>query len=101
MSLKMHYTYDGEEFTLAMAKACVGPGWGGLVEEAYEALPDGATIAQIKEKFGGLRVYAYPSVEAITAIEARSETVCEDCGAPGKLRERWWIRTLCDDCVLL
>ena len=97
----MHYTYDGEEFTLEMAKTCVGPGWGRLVEEAYEALPDGTTISQIKEKYGGLRFYSHPEPDVIHEIEARSETVCEDCGAPGRPRKGRWIRTLCDACALL
>ena len=95
----MHLTIHGLPFPLELAQSCVGPGWAGLVEEAYNALPPGSTIEQVKEKFGGLRFYAVPWVEAITEIEDRSLTICEDCGAPGEPRKGGWIRTLCDGCA--
>ena len=58
-------------------------------------------IAQIKEKFGGLRYYADGDVDEqmdgmIDFAEALSYTICEECGAPGKLRSGGWMRTLCD-----
>ena len=58
-------------------------------------------IAQIKEKFGGLRYYADGDVDEqmdgmIDFAESLSYTICEECGAPGKLRSGGWIRTLCD-----
>jgi len=58
-------------------------------------------IAQIKEKFGGLRYYADGDVDEqmdgmIDFAESLSYTICEECGAPGKLRGGGWIRTLCD-----
>lgn len=103
---KLHLTYRGDPFTLEMAQRCVGPGWAALVAEAYAALPDGSTIQQVKEKFGGLRFYATPDVEEIEEIEARSETICEDCGAAGRTRNTppgtmyGWLRTLCDACAV-
>ena len=58
-------------------------------------------IAQIKEKFGGLRYYADGDVDEqmdgmIDFAESLSYTICEECGAPGKLRSGGWMRTLCD-----
>jgi hypothetical protein len=58
-------------------------------------------IAQIKEKFGGLRYYADGDIDEqmdgmIDFAESLSYTICEDCGAPGKLRSGGWMRTLCD-----
>jgi len=58
-------------------------------------------IAQIKEKFGGLRYYADGDIDEqmdgmIDFAESLSYTICEECGAPGKLRSGGWLRTLCD-----
>lgn len=91
--------YKGRPFTKEQAQACVGPGWADLVSRAYDLLPDGATLQQVKEKFGGLRFYADPHVDGIDAIENESETVCEDCGKPGHPEPSpSWILTLCDEC---
>jgi hypothetical protein len=65
-------------------------------------------VLQIKEKFGGLRFYAKTKGDwvsprsiwhqLIEEAETKSYTICEICGAPGKLRkDRPWIRTLCDE----
>lgn len=85
-------------------------------------------IDQVKEKYGTLRFYYhhkkaeensgsvdYPggvirfipivnvlhqeTADIVEKWEGKSETVCENCGKPGTLREDLsWIRTLCDDC---
>lgn len=34
----------------------------------------------------------------VEEAERASESVCEDCGKPGRLRAGGWYRTLCDDC---
>jgi hypothetical protein len=57
-------------------------------------------ILQVKEKFGGLRIYVNDADDNIclfieTAQLASSRT-CEVCGQPGTMREGGWIRTLCD-----
>jgi hypothetical protein len=58
------------------------------------------TVAQIKEKFGGLRFYYDGGDEQIRGMvqmaEAWADASCETCGAPGKRREGGWIKTLCD-----
>lgn len=87
----------------ADAKRMVGPGWAGLIDDAYNAIegvPD-CWVSDVKEKFGGLRIYFYGAApdlaEVIDAICARSETVCEMCGGPGKPRGPGWIKTVCDE----
>lgn len=57
-------------------------------------------VAQIKEKFGGLRFYYDGGDDQIHGMvrmaEAWASTACEECGAVGKQRSGGWIRTLCD-----
>jgi hypothetical protein len=56
--------------------------------------------AQVKEKFGTLRFYYDGGDDVIQGMvrmaESMSAVMCEDCGAPGRLREGSWVRTLCD-----
>ena len=88
----------------------VGPGWLPLIEVLDRQLtrldPD-YRIAQVKEKFGGLRYYITTSegctntdrmYAIIDTIESLSFRICEDCGRPGEVRKNGWIRTLCDEC---
>lgn len=56
---------------------------------------------QVKEKFGGLRVYmSKPSAEMTELIELavnRARVTCDVCGEPGVLRDTsGWLRTRCD-----
>jgi len=57
---------------------------------------------QIKEKFGGLRVYFSGGDEYVEGLigmaESLSYKICEACGNKGKPNEGGWITTLCDDC---
>ena len=83
----------------------VGPGWKKITEPVVALCEkEGASIAQIKEKFGGLRFYlnsgnANPAVrEAIKQAEIECSKTCEDCGAPGRLTTDGWWRTLCNNC---
>ena len=58
-------------------------------------------VAQIKEKFGGLRFYYDGGDEHIGGMVRMAESwaahSCEVCGKPGKSRSGGWIRTLCDE----
>jgi hypothetical protein len=82
----------------------VGDGWVGILEDLATKLAakgfDFSTVAQIKEKYGGLRFY-YDGcgfdAEVDAAEEASYET-CEECGAPGEARKGGWIKTLCNEC---
>lgn len=106
-NLKDHFTH------VENAYLGTGPGWYNLIytltnyiDRRLEHLnKDGGNrkvvIAQIKEKFGGLRYYADGDLDenmygAIDFAESLSYTICEECGEPGKLRTGGWIRTLCD-----
>jgi hypothetical protein len=64
-----------------------------------EVVPQ-VTVAQIKEKFGGLRFYYDGGDEHINGMvrmaEAWADASCEECGSPGKRRDGGWIKTLCD-----
>lgn len=89
----------------------VGKGWQPLIEKLHadlSALAPGYGIAQIKEKFGGLRYYLdctpdFPVAiqdqmeELVTEAELASFLICEQCGAPGELRGGSWWKTLCDE----
>lgn len=92
--------YSGKPFTLEQAQKCVGPGWADLVRRAYESLPDDAVLAQVKEKFGGLRFYSFPETDVVGEVEHESFHVCEQCGEPGKGHVRNnWLLTLCSSCA--
>lgn len=61
-------------------------------------------IVQIKEKFGGLRVYSNHADEfiegAIALAECMSNNICEVCGSPGQnLIKGGWLRTRCESHV--
>jgi len=78
----------------------VGPGWADLIR-AYAEMRmeagDTPHFVEIKEKFGGLRLYETGCFRELEWIaELLSLSVCEDCGAPGEERDEAWIRTLCD-----
>lgn len=67
------------------------------LSDALKKLP---TIVQIKEKFGGLRVYTNGATEThqayIDFAAAMASRTCEVCGSPGESRNSGWIKTLCD-----
>lgn len=88
-----------------------GEGWIDLIDRMCQELMEKhpwVEFTQIKEKFGQLRVYIAPSQvtlpeydaarKLIGRYEAESDSICEQCGAPGKLnRERGWIRVECEE----
>jgi hypothetical protein len=100
---------------------CVGEGWWLIIESlcshiqshidwnnqraekypelCYKQVPQ-VTVAQIKEKFGGLRFYYDGGNDIIAGMVSMAELwaahSCETCGAPGKSRDGGWIKTLCD-----
>lgn len=57
---------------------------------------------QVKEKFGGLRIYFSGGDEYIRGLvgmaEATSYNICEICGNKGKPNKVGWISTLCENC---
>jgi hypothetical protein len=98
------------------------PGWHDLIREAFKKLlyladlfnMEEINICQIKEKFGGLRLYldflptdnneeiGTMQVQIMQSIldiaESRSLNVCQNTGKYGKLRDvNGWVMTLCDE----
>ena len=59
-------------------------------------------VQQVKEKFGGLRLYLWNAKEEIVKLvekaERQSLRTCEQCGQAGRVRDCSWVRTLCDRC---
>ena len=94
----------------------VDAGWYPLVI-ATDALLAGLDadyrVHQVKEKFGTLRYYYWPSSEAVSletqdamdaitdGAERASAITCERCGATGFLHQarRHWVKTLCVPCA--
>lgn len=89
------------------ALASVGPGWADLVRAGLAAVAGVGYLDQVKEKYATLCLYAstYPGTsdeagsamfDALHALEARSATICETCGAPGVCRGESWFFTACE-----
>jgi len=57
---------------------------------------------QVKEKYGGLRVYFSGGDEYVEGLISMAESfsykVCEVCGGKGKPNKGGWISTLCENC---
>lgn len=89
--------YDRE-----LALQSVKSGWASLIHKIFdkkEELNTTARIVQVKEKWGGLRIYSdYDEVfePFIHEVERESFKICEQCGAPGDLRSGGWYKTLCE-----
>jgi len=90
------------------AYQCVGPGWKALLDKAYDKIEEEARVEdhvevhQVKEKFGGLRIYAdgsYSLQDFLDLLEEESLRICEMCGKPGSQNATgYWISTLCGGC---
>lgn len=95
-----------------------GDGWIPLIEEAKTIIAkynqklkeedldtEPLEFIQIKEKWGGLRIYLnyyVPEIaEQIHELEGKSLYICEHCGTNKNVKRDWthgWIMTLCDKC---
>lgn len=84
----------------------VSEGWRELVEKLVNdiiAIDATVEVAQVKEKYGGLRFYIYGGNEEIQELIARAEQesykICEECGTRDDVTtEGGWILTLCKRC---
>lgn len=104
---------------LEQSLSCVGTGWRELLENmygyftfVYNNYGIFVIVEQVKEKFGGLRVYYSIDTakqrsgydvdlihQTVLSIENESFLICEDCGKSGTQKNIFgWIKTLCDDC---
>jgi hypothetical protein len=75
----------------------------GLFDDLQTHTGQAVGISQTKEKFGSLRVYCRLPVESVeqdiieTAFEHLSTTICDFCGAPGRIGEHKGLwATRCD-----
>jgi hypothetical protein len=89
-------------YTREDALASVGAGWAGLINRVYdvlESIKGTVKIVQVKEKFGGLRIYTdYGNDEldqVIREVGYESVKICETCGKPGEVRGKGWYYTSC------
>lgn len=86
------------------------PGWyplidfmcQGIVRANTEGKPL-PTVAQVKEKFGGLRFYLDGANEEQYSIAMQGEhfsyMICESCGTTQNVStEGGWLKTLCSNC---
>lgn len=100
--------WRGRPFPREEVLSHVGEGWHPIVESLIEDLFKlgwNGQLAQIKEKFGGLRFYINGGSEEIfdriNKAEDESFKTCERCGLPGKggyWGYGYWITTLCEEC---
>ena len=88
-----------------------GEGWYPIIDKLsaklIEVYGDKIEYAQIKEKFGTMRVYIdflaedinrMEVFDLISEYEAMSGIICERCGNPASIRNiRGWLSTLCDE----
>ena len=84
-----------------------GDGWKEIITNCLKKLKEldpEVCIMQVKEKFGGLRVYICSGTDEMYAVideaEKLADKTCEFCGEnkTAKSRDLPWIRTLCDEC---
>jgi hypothetical protein len=92
----------------------VGEGWWTIVESLcgqiqhhidwknkFGPVVDQVTVAQIKEKFGGLRFYYDGGDEQVRGMVSMAESwasnTCEICGVPSTKQTTGWIKNVCDE----
>jgi len=90
-----------------------GDGWYNIIDAACAQIENRAynnrlngekfppvIATQVKEKYGTLRFYYTGGDDYVDGVVSMAESIsaktCEVCGAPGKLREGGWLKTLCD-----
>lgn len=98
----------GDPMQTCMAFGCeCDEGWYDLLfrlcEDIEKAEPEEFKLLQVKEKFGGLRVYYHGGNEVVhklvSAAENESYEICERCGIRENVTsEGSWIFTLCQEC---
>jgi len=83
-------------------------GWEEIVDKACEQLwfLEDVIVVQVKEKFGGLRIYTNFYTEEvkniISAAEVTASRTCEFFGSIEKVSAKGdWIKTLCEKCHTL
>lgn len=94
-----------DKYPVAMADvycmAILPPGWESLAEPIVAAAEAaGVGVDQIKEKFGGLRIYLDNGTDELYKLcddaERESLKTCQECGQRGTTTTSGWRLTLCD-----
>jgi hypothetical protein len=117
---RMHEEYP-KMFSKPYGGFAIGEGWWPIVDKLCERIQthidwnnhnaakypedkhytpiEQVVVAQIKEKFGGLRFYYDGGDNYVRGLvemaEAWAGRTCEVCGEPGKIGGDGWISTLC------
>lgn len=106
------YRQEKRRYPIILGIEC-GGGWYKIIEEACEQLDfidyyDSIRIAQIKEKFGLLRICIHANRGNIEGIvrcaECKSSKVCEYCGSKLLVKRRspfGYVHTMCLKCLIL
>lgn len=90
-----------------------GKGWESLYKPIFEYIEnynkdkndkDKIVITQVKEKWGGLRIYTNfhtdELFDMICNAEKESYNICEECGSRKDIGyTKGWIQTICYDCI--
>lgn len=99
----------------------VGNGWYNLLDQLCSFLQfhtdkndyPQVIATQVKEKFGTLSFYnrmekkegserSYEMLDgAISFAELISGSICENCGNPGKISGKGWLKTRCETCLAI
>ena len=106
---KLFQNYRGNKYETCMFWGCsCFDGWYDILDNLFSELSkyDYLLLAQVKEKFGTLRVDLENTREEdledvsdmINNAETLSEKTCEFCGNEGRLISTDWWRTICDVC---
>jgi hypothetical protein len=73
----------------------------GMSDEEFDEIHQ-PVVAQVKEKFGGLRFYVDSCDDytrgVVDMAESMSYRTCEYCGSTGHKTGTGWIKTLCESC---
>jgi len=76
--------------------------WKQKEDPIYQSEYPPVKFDQIKEKYGGLRIYFSGGDEYVEGLvgmaEAMSYKICEVCGNKGESNKSGWISTLCENC---
>ena len=102
--------YEADPASSCMAFGCeCGDGWFHLIEKACRKImetnpPEGVYFAQIKQKFGELRLYMSGYTEEVDKIieeaENKSWYVCEVCGTEENVTHTGgYVETICENCL--
>jgi hypothetical protein len=129
VSMTKVFSADTDHITREEALKCVFDGWASLINEAYDILDifntneHSITVAQVKEKFGTLRMYTYNHLKVIKdgtdiqqmvddevfravqgqlyLIEIKSAHICEFCGKEGRVLDKnGWYKCMCPTCFV-